>query len=653
MLLLAASLFFLPHYEVTRAPDTGVSLTTDAKGYAYVVTNSQGTQYLSKFDPDGNLIYRITPMPGPVRIQGTCLDSAGNLYAALVGGPAGGAGYVTKIDASGKVLFNYPLPVQAASAAVAADGSIYLTGDAYPYQFATTPGAWISATRAAQGSNNAFALKLSPNGQVVYATFLDASPQNGQIPYSDGIAIAVDTAGNAYVGGVTNDPGFPTTSGAYQTHCCANNSVAAFLVKLNPAGSAASYATLLPGDSVSAIVPDAAGNASLTIDQGNTTAITFAQLSAANQLSGLVTASLDLLAPPVGQGSLAAVTDGRGNILVTGAIAPAVLTTSSGAFSNGSNFVAMVRAADGALLYSSRLPNGAGGVGIGPDGGGGFVVLGANDGYFDGRQSATLTRFSPVSGPRPAIVGVTNVAGDSVSAGLAPGEMVAIYGTGLGPQTAVHGTFQGGQLPLDLAGTEVYVNGMRVPILRAGYDQVNAVVPFELPGSETVIVQVQVDGAPSNMAWLPEVPAEPCIFAILNTGGTHEGQALALNQDQTLNSQRNPAQPGSIVTIFVNGAGMLTPQPADGTLAPLGPVPVLPVQVQASLSPLPPFFNRGLTADWLDCQLLYAGSAPGEITGLLQINFRLPAASIRGPFGQIPIQVTVGGQTTISNVWTP
>ena len=107
------------------------------------------------------------------------------------------------------------------------------------------------------------------------------------------------------------------------------------------------------------------------------------------------------------------------------------------------------------------------------------------------------------------------------------------------------------------------------------------------------------------------------------------------------------------MTIFVNGAGLLTPVPADGTPAPIGPIPVLPVTAQASYTAWPPFVYGYLTADWINCEVLYAGAAPGEVAGLLQINFRLPAAPAPGPFGEIPIQVTVGGQTTISGIWTP
>lgn len=46
----------------------------------------------------------------------------------------------------------------------------------------------------------------------------------------------------------------------------------------------------------------------------------------------------------------------------------------------------------------------------------------------------------------------------------------------------------------------------------------------------------------------------------------------------------NPAQWGSMVTIFVNGGGLQTPRPADGTLATFGPLAALPVEVRAPMA---------------------------------------------------------------------
>ena len=110
-------------------------------------------------------------------------------------------------------------------------------------------------------------VKLNPSGSdLVYATFL------GSGNYDFGYAIAVNTAGNAYVTGYTylplsysRPPDFPTTPDAFDT--TGNGYDDAFVVKLNPSGSDLVYATFLGGsgwDYGRAIAVDGTGNAYVT-----------------------------------------------------------------------------------------------------------------------------------------------------------------------------------------------------------------------------------------------------------------------------------------------------------------------------------------------------------------------------------------------------
>lgn len=643
MLLLAAALLFTPHYEVTRAPEAAaVLLATDAKGYAYVASQSPvtGAASITKLDPDGNLVYEISPMPNQGVISAGIPDDAGNVYLALSVSPPGGGlvqGYVAKLAPSGKVLFNYPFPALYANAlAVGLDGSIYLTGWG---GLQTTPGAWVSAT----SFENIFVVRLSSAGQVVYATYLDNSHMAPANNNSSGTAIAVDAAGNAYIGGQTFDASFPTTPGAYLTQCCtAPNTAAAFLMKLNPKGTAPVYSTFLPGTTPTSIVLDAAGGADLTIETWFTpAAITTAQVSAGgDQLNGLITTDLSMLLPGgFGPGGGTAAADGQGNILVTGPSAPAGFAVTGGGCVCGANLVAIVRAVDGSVLYATQLPNGAGGAGVASDGSGGFIVMGAAN--WQTRPLVMLTRFSPVTTAAPVILGLANAGESVVGEGLAPGEIIGIYGMDLGPGTAVAGGFTNGSLPLELGGTEVLINGIRAPLLRAGSGQVNAIVPFELSRSLTATVQVIANGSPTNIARLPVLTAEPAILA------GPSGLALALNQDGSINSQQNPAQLGTVVAIFLNGAGLQTPAPADGTLAQRGPLAAATVAVQA---PVPDSYGLPY---WQDTAVLYAGAAPGEVAGLMQVNFRLP--SVQAPFqnGQMTIVAVVGGLSGTAYIWAP
>ena len=77
---------------------------------------------------------------------------------------------------------------------------------------------------------------------LIYATYL------GGMGDDFASAIAIDTAGNAYVTGSTNSTDFPTTGGALQRSCggtCFRND--GFVTKLNPTGSALLYSTYLGG----------------------------------------------------------------------------------------------------------------------------------------------------------------------------------------------------------------------------------------------------------------------------------------------------------------------------------------------------------------------------------------------------------------------
>jgi len=91
MLLVAASLFFFPAYEVTRSPGYGTSLFADVQGYAYVVSSTTDTTFLNKLDPNGRLVYQIPVAPSPYSVNATTLDSANNVYAVVsYPPPAGG-----------------------------------------------------------------------------------------------------------------------------------------------------------------------------------------------------------------------------------------------------------------------------------------------------------------------------------------------------------------------------------------------------------------------------------------------------------------------------------------------------------------------------------------------------------------------------------
>jgi uncharacterized protein (TIGR03437 family) len=149
------------------------------------------------------------------------------------------------------------------------------------------------------------------------------------------------------------------------------------------------------------------------------------------------------------------------------------------------------------------------------------------------------------------------------------------------------------------------------------------VVPFSLAGRSSTQLVIQFAGASSAPFPLGVQSASPAIFTY---NGSGQGQAAALNQDGSFNSASNPASRGSVFSFYLTGAGQMSPPVGDGMIS--GATlsnPLFPVVVGIS--------NAGSS-------LLYAGSAPGIVAGVLQVNALMPLDSPIGcvvpPFGGSP-----------------
>ena len=162
--------------------------------------------------------------------------------------------------------------------AVDSSGNAYLTGYTGSSNFPITQGAF--QTSLAGTVENAFVTKVNPTGSaLIYSTYLGGS-------YEDyGVGVAVDSFGNAFVGGSTASTNFPTTSNAFQTSLGGEEAVNAFLVTLDATGSALVYSTYLGGsgyDYGMRIALDSSGNPYLT---GYTSSSNFPTTSGAFQTS--------------------------------------------------------------------------------------------------------------------------------------------------------------------------------------------------------------------------------------------------------------------------------------------------------------------------------------------------------------------------------
>lgn len=206
---------------------------------------------------------------------------------------------------------------------------------------------------------------------------------------------------------------------------------------------------------------------------------------------------------------------------------------------------------------------------------------------------------------------------------VAPGQIVSVFGSGMGPAVGVGARLNhAGLVDNSLSGTRVLFDGVAAPLFFARADQVNAVVPYAAYGKTSVTVLAEYNGTQTRAITMPVAPAAPGLFTI----GSGSGQAALLNEDGSVNSAANPARKGTVVVLYATGEGQTSPTGVDGKLAlPPYPVPVLPVTV---------------TIGDVDAEIVYKGAAPG-FTGLFQVNARVPQNAASS--NTAPVVLTVGG----------
>lgn len=231
-----------------------------------------------------------------------------------------------------------------------------------------------------------------------------------------------------------------------------------------------------------------------------------------------------------------------------------------------------------------------------------------------------LTANAQIAGG-PTITQILN--GASYANGpLAPGEIIEIFGQNLGPASVAVGAPNGeGIFPAEVASTQVTFNGVAGPVIYSSDQAVSAVVPFEVAGQDSVIVQVSYCGKVSPAVAKPVAIAAPGLFS---ADGTGSGPASVLNNDGTLNTPANPARAGSIVTLFATGGGQTTPPSQTGAMTLTASPLIAPAQV---------------TANGQSANVLFAGNALGKVAGTVQVNVQLPD----GLSGDVPLVLSVGG----------
>jgi hypothetical protein len=273
--------------------DRGFSIAVDGSGSAYVTGYTGSTNFpvvsafqpnaggggrdafVAKLSPAGSALAFSTYLGGSgsdsgngIAVDGsgiyvtgsttsTNFPVAGAFQSALGGGQDG---FVTKLNAAGSAIvystyLGGSLDDRGSSIAVDSTGAAYIAGTTSSTNFPIA--AALQSTNG--GAPDGFVTKLSAAGNtLIYSTYLGGSGvENVEL----GRSIAVDSAGSAYITGMTASTNFPTFQ---PLQASLNGSNDAFVVKLSPAGSAFVYSTFLGGSSIDygeSIAVDSSGNA--------------------------------------------------------------------------------------------------------------------------------------------------------------------------------------------------------------------------------------------------------------------------------------------------------------------------------------------------------------------------------------------------------
>ena len=214
--------------------DGGYGVALDSSGNVYVAGSTASVNF---------------PLKNP--LQGS-LKGSSDVFVAKLAAQGHALVYATYLGGAGQDL--------ALDVAVDSSGNAYVTGETESSDFPVA-----SAAQSAFGGRgglfnygDAFAAKISSSGSsLVYSTFIGGS--RGE----QGLGIAVDGSGAAYVTGETNSENLPTTAGAFQRNFN-GGTFDAFVAKVAPSGASFGYLTYLGHgsyDGAEDIAVDSGGNA--------------------------------------------------------------------------------------------------------------------------------------------------------------------------------------------------------------------------------------------------------------------------------------------------------------------------------------------------------------------------------------------------------
>jgi len=613
----------------------------NASGYFYSGTYSL---FLVKLNPTGTSI----------------------LYGTFLGGTAGELAAQIALDAAGSIYI-------AGTAYTGQTGTFAATGQ---YNYPTTASAYQTKALL-NGQFSAFATKFSPDGKtLLYSTML-GGPNNNT--YNSALAIG---GGKIFIGGYTQDPHLPTTAGALSSTCpgaptaagpdtiCAGGANNGYVAEFDPTKSGAAslvFSTYLNGSTagnastVNALAADAAGNVyaagydgypdfpttpgvlqpTCNSGRGGCDTGFVTKLSAA----GALVWSTFYGSPSTDGGnqtvSVIAV-DGSSNVYIAAnatGLGDYPLKNGFQDYAGGAAYIAELSSSGSQVLFGSYY---GGANNVFPTG---LVVDAAGNIYFSGYTAGNLPLVNALQSTAgggynegfiakigaPSITSVTNAEGDGPT--IAPNTWVAIKGSGFAAvgdaRIWLAADFVNNQMPVQLDGTSVTMNGESAYVYYISPTQINILTPPDLaPGP----VQVKVtSGGVVTGAFTAQAQAYSLSMFVFGGGpyvlGTHLN-GTDLGPASLYPGLTTPAQPGELVVLYANGFGPTSTNVVAGASAQSGMLPVLPVVQIGGNNAVVQF--AGLVSP-----------------GLYQFNVQIPAST---PNGDIPITVQYNGLSVQSGL---
>ena len=469
---------------------------------------SVGGTVLYRFNAAGNLVFEVE-VGGTLGNFGTpvvALDGSGNSYvmgtAAASGLPVTThsylaspdvqpAGYLCKLGSTGDLVFCTYLKVSGpTSIAIDAAGDIYVGGQqpASSGPIVATPGA------LSEGGGSIFVLKLAGDGsRLLYAARFGGS-LTGSLS-----AMTVGRSGGVFLAGTTVSKDFPVTQDAALGHAPSGDVfTTTFIAGLDPSGRSLTYASYGPSELPVAIGVDDASNLywagadryDLIVRKyrGGGPEMTYERRVVSGS-TGLTNAL-----PTGGRASKIFLSvDRAGNANLSGTVRASNFplynpsqTCHSGNIVGLPDGYLIRLTPDGAIAQSTYLVSTGSvlplAIGANSDGGSLAVVASDTNGAPAGFR---VLKLGPGVAGAPQTLSCIGNAATLLPYTVSPGEVVSVFGEGIGPEAATPSVVANGRVGTILGDTQLTFDGIPAPILYASSFQINAIAPWEIAGQTT------------------------------------------------------------------------------------------------------------------------------------------------------------------------